>query len=259
VTSLSGFVAMMDSGSAQALRLCAGQPDQAHVRKALLAVEKQIHVTEGWDAPLRLFFLRKHLRSGRVSYTPFDKFTNLIHELCATRGARPPDALEYLADIIEQVRTWVDSGATEPTFAGKPIHSAEVAEIFAGFMSRCRPREDMFSCVPGQEFHGVGFVMEGWQVFAEDLPEEKAVEALADDHRLHTHPRRMESRQIHFFARDGWAWDVIRVRHTDTVKLPRYCIAHNPESDMQFGGVITVAMSRICNGIASNPVPIRQY
>ncbi|EWM19675.1 hypothetical protein KUTG_09979 [Kutzneria sp. 744] len=49
---------------------------------------------------------------------------------------------------------------------------------------------------------------------------------------------------------------MMRARRTPTIALPRHCIVFHRDNDYRVIGGVPHALTRICNAIASNPVPI---
>jgi len=63
-------------------------------------------------------------------------------------------------------------------------------------------------------------------------------------------------RDLVYAARDGWVWRVTRYRQPPEGVPTRSCVATNPENDLHIAGTVPNAMTRMCNAIASNPVPV---
>lgn len=237
------------------------------MRRALLALEKDVHVNEGWDAPPRVFVLVRNQHSGRVS-------TVVLQQLSAAILApdEPPprvlDALVPVAEWVREVRNWYDiaqdDGAPHLAPPEPPRNARYFHEAFRS-IAPTRAEGDLFDFGIGQEFHGFGFLLETWWTSIKadlDNPEERAVAAEAADlaakRELYKHPMRIETRQIEYSGRDGLSWSLQRPRRTAGIAVPRACYVHTNEDDFRLSGTIIEATTRICNAIASNPVPVRK-
>lgn len=236
----------LEGQDARTRSLCAGRPDLAAVRIALLDVEKTIH-RDGWDQPPRMFFVRRHERSGRVSSVSFPLLSREI-QARLDRGERPATALAVVAGVTEYMRAVVD-GLADPEPADVPVD-------LRALLGR-RPGDDLFDCGAGHRFFGIGFATEAWTTASEGVEASRVNREMAMQGRLDEHPDRIEVRVVYLYPRDGWAWQVTRLRGTRTAAFPRACIAHEPDSEVHVTGRIPEALSRICNAIASDAVPIR--
>jgi len=246
VDTLAGYAERIDAQAARTRALCTDQPQQQEVRAALLRAEKEIH-QHGWDRPPTVFFLQQNIRTGRIRYTEFKRFTRLLVEV----PGRHPDVLDLLADIAEILRGQAHRPDAELDLAVQQLPPA-FRDMVAKF--RADPTADLFDVSDRHwRFHGVGMVFEGWMVLNVD----DATEELARHHKLHSHPERIEVREVHYAARDGWFWELTRLRRTPTIALPRHCVAlHRDNDDYSVTGGIPHSLTRLCNAIASNPVPI---
>jgi hypothetical protein len=236
----------IDVAEGRLRRLCAEQPELARVRATLIGLEKSVHITEGWDAAPRLFILCRHEFSGRISHVPAENLTQAIHDWIAHGGISYPKALDLLSVAMERVRHEIDPNSADPG----PLEHIGHSPRLTAFLDAMRsvPHADLFRHGPGQVFHGVGSLMEGW--FAPVGPDQ------AERVGLEAVPHRFENRSVFYAARDGFMWEVIRFRRrADGVTLPRHCRVYDPDDPL--GGTITEALSRICNALAGNPVPIR--
>lgn len=254
---MSNISEEMDAQDAAARRLCAEQPSQSHVRKALRDAEKQVHVEEGWDAPLRVFSLEQHTRNHRINYVPQPQVTGLVRDISEQRDIRPPEVLEMLADAVEHARAQVDGVA--PSTMPQPADPVLFEFVRTKMLSRRIPGGDLVATQPSYRFHGIGLLMEGWFTTADEDTDLPTLMEAGRQHKIYTLPKRLEVRQIHYSARDGFCWEVMRFRRVPNVALPRFCMAHDPESNFRFDGGIPESMSRMCNAICSTPVPIRRY
>ncbi|HET6285740.1 MAG TPA: hypothetical protein VFG15_03180 [Amycolatopsis sp.] len=245
VDTLAEYAEKMDAQAARTRKLCTDQPQQQDVRTALLRAEKDIH-QHGWDMPPTVFFLQQNLHTGRIRYTEFERFSRLLEEL----PGRHPDVLDRLADIAEFMRrqAHVPVAELDPAVQWLPPTFRDMVVKL-----RANPTADLFD-VSGRHwrFHGVGMAYEGWMV----LDVDDATEELARSHKLHSHPERIEVREVHYAARDGWIWEVTRLRRTPSIAVPRHCIALHRDNDYSVVGGIPHSLTRMCNAITSNPVPV---
>lgn len=250
IETLQKFLDHITEQNVRTEGLCAQHPEMAAVRDLLLATEKDVHVGEGWDSRPRLFLLRRHDHSGRLSTMPLPALNKLMRE----HDGRPPEALEYFARMFESVRSVVDGDSPNALVGG--IRGGDGQDFFQLFrMVRGRRGEDLLSCGSGQTFLGVGFLMEGWMASPAPGEDPAFLRKAAAQHQIHARADRMEMRQIHYSGRDGVTWDVMRVRAVDGFTFPRMVIAHTEDDRWATGGV-PESVSRMCNAIASNPVPI---
>lgn len=245
--TISGFIEKMDAESARTQKLCTDQPDQAQVRTALLRAEKQIHQeADGWDAPPKVFFLQQNTKSGRIRYTEFEKFSAMLVD----QPGRPPQILEKLAQVAEFIRAQAQASADEldPRVRDMPPEFRTMMDS-----ARRQPDADLFD-VSGAHwrFHGVGLATEAWLVLKPD----SLTNIMAENHQLHAHPERIEIREVYYAARDGWMWEVMRLRRTPTIAVPRHCIVLHHDNDYRVVGTVPDALTRMCNAIASNPVRV---
>lgn len=244
--TLSDRIQVMDAAAARTQRLCSDQPLQAEVRRVLLSAEKTLH-EDGWDRPPKIFHLQLNDRTGRVRFTEFEKFSRL---LIGFPNLRPPDALGVLTRVTEYIRAQVQAPAAGLDDVIRDL-PPEMRVLF--MRARGNPDADLFGG-GGRDwrFLGVGMAFEGWTVIEHD----SSIEELARNHRLYTHPDRVEMRQIFYVARDGLSWDVQRLRHAPPGHPSRYCVILNQENNLHLAGSIPHMLSRMCNAIASNPVPV---
>jgi hypothetical protein len=224
--SAAEYLAIIDTWNAETQRLCSEQPEQAAVRQALLHAEKRTH-ERGWDGPPEVFTLGRH--RGKVHYSRQDEFTSMVRDL----PQRPPATLEAIAAIMEAART----------------------EATQGGMT-----DDLITNRQGAVFQGIGFMFEGWMVLGTDsVAANKYTDALAKEHLLKTHPDRREVRIVSYAARDGYVWDVQRFRRQPDLALPRYTRVLTQDDDDPTAGSVPRSLTRMCNAIASNPVPLASY
>lgn len=222
------YLGIIDDWNARTQRLCTDQPKQADVRRLLLAAEKAAH-ERGWDGPPAVFLLGGHPRSNKLHYHHLDEFTDMVID----SPQRPPDVLELLAGALERARvTAAESGLDIDLITG----------------SR------------GEVFHGIGFMTEGWMVLGTDNTADlKYIDALARSHLLKTHPGRREVRMVTYAGRDGYRWDVQRLRRYPDLALPRFVKVHTQDDDDVTAGSVPRSLTRMCNAIANNPVPLASY
>jgi hypothetical protein len=244
--TLSHYIELRDAAAARTQKLCTDQPQQAAVRTALLRAEKQVHQEHGWDGPPKVFFLQQHAKTGRIRYTEFEKFSLMLVAL----PGRPTDILAKLASVTEFTRAQahVAEDELDPLMRDLPPE-------FHAMMERARrnPDADLFDC-SGEHwhFHGVGVIIEAWMVL-DPSPE---TQTMAHNRQLHTHPERIEIRELYYAARDGWMWDLTRLRRTPTIAVPRHCVVLHHDNDHRVVGTVPHALTRMCNAISSNPVRI---
>jgi hypothetical protein len=254
--SLSSLSERFDSAEARTRLLCQQQPEQTQVRKVLLALEKDVHLNEGWDAPVRVFVLLRNRHSRRVSALVLRALSDAI----MAAPTHKPRALDAFADVAVWLRQLRDGGDVDAAPPNADFFREAIASI-----APMRDTGDLFDFGLGQEFHGFGFLMEAWMTnlqFDPDDPEEVALAVRAAElmksGELSTHPMSIEVRQIEYSARDGWSWAVMRPRRTATIAVPRACYVHTDEDDFRFSGTVIEATTRICNALASNTVPVRR-
>lgn len=241
VATVSEFKEDWDAIAARTQQFCADQPPQQEIRTTLLRAEKQIH-QNGWDAPPEMFFLQQNTKTMRVRYTKLDTLSHLL----VTLPGRSPDALQMIAEFTERLRAQAMASSASPL--------AETVPPALRHLAFARPDQDLFKGVgPNWRFHGIGFAHEAW-LRLRATPEDME---LIKQHRLYTHPERIEIRQIYYTGRDGWNWQVLRLRRTPTkIVVPRYCVVLNNDNAPQIAGTVPHYLSRLCNAIVSNPVPI---
>lgn len=241
--TITGYIEMMDAAAAETQQLCDAQPEQQAVRTALLRAEKTIHQA-GWDAPPELFLLYRHTKTGRVRYDRHDVFTRII----INAPMRSADVLDGIALAVEFVRAQAMGSARSPVVDDAPPFIRQYLR-----RARMNPRGDLFGGGDLRwRFFGIGFVSEAWIVLNMDDTTQEA----ARSHTIYRHPNRIEMRQLYLAARDGWNWEVRRLRRTSTIAVPRHCIATNHDSNTRVVGSIPHALTRMCNAIASNSVPV---
>ncbi len=244
-TAIDRYAETMDALAAETQRLCDDQPEQQAVRTTLLRAEKHIH-RAGWDQPPQVFHLQRHIKTGRMRYIEFEKFSRMIIDM----PGLPSEVLGKLAGVVEFIRQQAQAPTGE-------LHPAlqQLPDAFRDPLSRARrgPDGDLFGGETSSwRFHGVGFAWESWMILSPDENDR----ATARQGALHTHPQRIETRQLSYSARDGWNWEVRRLRRTDTIAVPRHCTATNHDSNLRVLGGVPHALTRMCNAIASNTVPV---
>lgn len=254
---MSEFVTFMDSADAASRRLCAEQPDQAAVRSALLALEKDVHRHQGWDSDPQIFQMLRDRWSGEPTLSRWPFATGLIARENA-RGVETAEVLENLASVLEDVRAKIDGrDPVDSDAVGRADLSPEDYRRVLG-IGRGAAGADLAG-TPESRFHGVGLVAECWAALGIGEQEGREIAGLSERRMVNLHPHRMEVRQVMFSARDGYVWQVWRIRNTPGMALSRYCTALRAEDDLHVNGAITESLTRICNAIANNPVPVVRY
>lgn len=246
------YLDLIDTWNAETQRLCTEQPEQAGVRHALLAAEKRCH-DKGWDGPPDVFYLARHPRTGKVRYRRFDKWSTMLVDL----AARPRDVLAVLAEVAEMTRAAV-SHHVYPGDLDGPV-GVVAAALLDSFSRGADPDGDLFT---GSHdiFHGIGFTTEAWLVMGgNSLADRKYIDALAQSRQLHSHPDRREIRSVLYAARDGYFWDVQRFRRVPDLALPRFVRVRTQDDEGPTAGSVPRSLTRMCNAIASNPVPLASY
>lgn len=249
--ALDYFRSIMDARAEQAEQAYQVHPELRGTAATLLRLERHMHrAMGGWEMAPHLFFLRRHMRSGRLVAEHSSAFTAMLHHHCM-QGDPPAVALAMVALVAERSRAHYHARATGVADPDLPALAPEAVAALDKLIRALPPGGDMIGCDIGYRFDGVGFATIAYMAVADS----DAMHA-ARDGRLHDHPDRTEMRQICYMARDGWSFEVSRVRTRGEVEMPRYCIPTNPD-DTDVTGTVPQAVSRLCNALANNPVPIR--
>ena len=249
ITALQHFRTLMDARAAAAERNYQVYPELSGTAAALLRMERLMH-KDGWEMAPHLFFLRRHMRSGRVDGRVSTRLTSVLHHHCAL-GAPPAQALTAVAEICQYGRDYVDHHVGGMDNTDLPPLSPSSATLLDNLLRALPSDGDMLDCGTGHRFDGVGFATIAYATAANPDAMNAARVGL-----LHAHPDRVEVRQICYMARDGWSFEVVRARSDGEVRMPRYCIPANPD-DTDVVGTVPQAVSRLCNALVGNPVPIR--
>lgn len=194
----------------------------------LLREEKRLHVQGGWDAAPTLFFLREHVRSGWLRHVGFSMLTGLLHQSTVA----PPEALARLAHTTELIRRRAN-GEYDPSWP---------AMLEPPLPWATGPGEDLYPCGCGYRFHGLGFTSIGTG---------RSLDGPG--------PMPLTVHHLYYVGRDGWAFEVWRTRATGGVPGGRYCVPSLPDGIDNTGGTVPESLTRLCNAIAANPVPVRRY
>jgi hypothetical protein len=104
--------------------------------------------------------------------------------------------------------------------------------------------------------------VEAWLVLgggSDSLADRKYIDALARSRQLHSHPDRREMRSVLYAARDGYFWDVQRIRRQPDLALPRFVRVRTQDDDDATAGSVPRSLTRMCNAIANNSVPLASY
>lgn len=223
--------------------MCARDPRAARVRMLLLRLEKQMH-RQGWggpDADPRIFSVSYNVNGSAVNHQWWPLYTAILSHLTALNDGDSAAALGQLVTYIEDSQRGVYDDVLRR--AGVPAELIQRAKR--------RPGCDLFT-TPGSgsgwRFYGFGLRFEAWVLSPSDDREAAHYAALGA---IHRHPRRGESREVWFCARDGWLWRVMRLRGA-----PPVCLALMPEGDWTASGVVPNGLSRLTNVATSNPVPV---
>lgn len=249
--ALDYFRSMMDARVGQAEQIYQVHPELRGTAAALLRLERRMHhLMDGWEMAPNLFYLHRHMRTGRLTAEHSSVFTSMLHHHCR-RGYPPATALAMVAMVVERSRACHHArvtGVADPDLPPLPSEATSVLDNLAGALT---PDGDMIGCDVGYRLDGIGFATIAYMAIANS----GAMDAARAGH-LHDHPNRVEMRQVCYMARDGWSFEVSRVHTDGTIEMPRYCIPTNPD-DTDVFGTVPQAVSRLCNALVSNPVPIR--
>lgn len=238
-----------DTHNARTRQLCTEQPDQQPVHTALLHLEKGAE-TAGWDTDPRLFTLRRHADTGVLRSVDMP----ILSEQLRLAPGSTSDVLLGLATAMEFVR----AQAELPPEARKAGTEGFVAGVGVEPGATLAPDADMLGDSEGWAFLGAGLVTEAWAVLQTgNRADDRAVDAFHAERRLKDHPLRIEARQVFYCGRDGLMWQLERLRATTEVPAsPRRTTIHHHDADLT--GDLPHGLSRLCNAMAGNPVPIFQ-
>lgn len=206
------------------------------IAEALLGMERLSH-DAGWGSPPRLFTLEGDTASPEVECHALDTLTGTLRDLLQRSGTSMGSAMLVLAEASETLRA-----------AGMPPNQNR--RTMPEGVEPCEPDSDLFAPPrEGWRVYGVGLLTESWKV--EDQFRRGVGFWAAQRGALDQHPARLETRQVFLVGRDGLVWQVDRIRDHEpeiTVTDPR-----SPERPV---GRVMNALSRVCNSIAGERVPI---
>jgi hypothetical protein len=191
---------------------CKNDPSAENIRQALLKIEAEGE-EGGWDAPPQLFGLEC---DTQVTVEPLLTLSDaLLHALDWYHGNMGL-ALQHMARALVVAAKEFDLGV------GDHIHGFVLrSEAFVN--PRLNPGETM----------------------------DPSLQEAFKEHRLHSHPERVEARIVVMMGRDGLFWLVLRERGEDPE-----VVAMMPEGDFQHFGNLGNALGRMIAAVVSNPVPV---
>lgn len=217
---------VMELRAGEARRIYARLQDVRATARAVDKEEGRVFALGGWDGPPTLFFLREHIHTRRVQRASFPVLTEMLRE--QSGASTPAETLIRLAHVTEVMRDRVD-GKNDPTWP-------EILNVGGSVPWRTGREGDLLDAGPRHRFHGVGFTSAGWM----GPPDGERVEA----------------HNAYYAGRDGWAIEVWRIHGNAEVPGARYSIPSTPDGSGALG-TVPQAMTRLCNAIAANPVPVR--
>lgn len=204
--------------------LCARDQRAARTRMALLRLERQAH-SHGWDHrdTSMIFELSYNKSTGHVQHRKSPAFHAIVTDIFSSGDMAVGDAFQALAAHVEKVAS---GGFDDPL-------GAQLRKMIMSLMKT--------ESSDGWAFYGYAMRWEGWIAPDNDGRDCKASQ----------HPERQRSRGIHFAARDGLFWQVVRLRGEQP-----FVMVETPESEDGSVGDIPNALSRLTRVFANNPVPI---
>lgn len=203
--------------------LCARDPRAARTRMVLLRLERQAH-SHGWshrDTPM-IFELTHNTRTHHVTYRKSTAFQAIVVDILRRSDLAVGEAFQVLAEHVEKMERGEFDKHLPPS----------LREMLMSIMKIKSP--------DGTEFYGYAARHEAWAA-----PDDGV------DCRPSLRTDRIELRGVHFAARDGLFWQVIRIRG----EQPRVLVDQPGNEDASVGDVAN-ALSRLTRVFANNPVPI---
>lgn len=164
-------------------------------------------------------------------------------------GRGDADGLAAAAEATRLVASWPDAERSDA--------QREACRLMGIDDAAPHPADaDLTKMLPANvAFHGVGVVSEN-SIDLDIHPRVHRPDATtgSEDYQ----PRataRVKIRRAHFYDRDGYRWELTRHSHASGIDIPRYCLVRPPGEDSP-ADVTVHALSRVCNAMAGNAVPI---
>lgn len=217
--------------------LCEHDPRAATLCQSLLSAEAEGEKA-GWNSKLalpHLFRLESNPDTGDVMLRLFQTFNTQIYTRIVAMQASPYQALLPYALAFEHSRR---EGIVLNARIGVGMEAPpEGHDLFGGSEE-------------GFVFTGIGMRAESWKVTA--TADDKDTQAAARAGKLDEHPERQDVRNVRFVHRDGTVWTIERVRGE---AVPEVLVVRQGDEMWPQGQIMNV-LSRMCNAVAGNDVPI---
>lgn len=192
--------------------LCKGQSSAARTRHTLLKIEKS-QQRAGWGRPVTLFRVERHPHKGFVAARVDQQITRLLRQSAARMNDDIGQALQYLVHLVIQAR---------------------------------EEMEKLGDVLPGTDLFGgvrVGHRVDGFAL---------CVEVTAYDEYEHPPKGFSDARLVQFVARDGFSWNVVRLRDQQPA-----VVAAGLEDEAEILGQTANALERLISAVSPAPFPKR--